>query len=184
MRGQARSRGFIGLALLAAAGGAVALFGFGDPLAAGLAQRGIGDAGRMAVYLITVWSILDAPLLGYGYGTFADVFPMYRDRSIAVQGAWQQAHNTYLEVLQGLGLAFGTMLVACVLLLVISCVKGAATRQGSVTAPRVAAGAAFLVGAHSLVDFSLQIQAVALTFAAILGVGVAQAASSRATLHD
>jgi O-antigen ligase len=183
-RGQRRSRGLLGIILLAGLAGAATLLAFGDPFLVGLAERGIGDAGRAAVYLITLWSILDAPLSGHGYGTFADVFPMYRDRSISVQGTWEQAHNTYLEIFQGLGLPFGTMLVACVLLLVLSCIKGAATRQESVTAPRVAASAAFLVGVHSLVDFSLQIQAVALTFIAILGAGVAQSESSRVALHD
>jgi O-antigen ligase len=161
-----------------------ALIAFGDPFVAGLAERGIGDAGRMSVYLIALRSILDAPLQGHGYGTFADVFPMYRDRSIPVQGAWLQAHDTYLEVFQGLGLVFGAMLVVCVLLLVVSCVSGAVTRQESMTAPRVAAAAAFLLGAHALVDFSLQIQAVALTFMAILGAGVAQSESSRVALND
>jgi O-antigen ligase len=183
-RDQRRAHGSLGVILLATLIGIAILFAFGDPFVAGLAERGIGDSGRIAVYLIALWSIRDAPLIGHGYGTFADVFPMYRDRSIGVQGTWNQAHNTYLEIFQGLGLAFGTMLVACVLLLVISCVKGAATRQESVTVPRVAASAAFLVGVHSLVDFSLQIQAVALTFIAILGAGVAQSESSRAALHD
>ena len=46
------------------------------------------------------------------------------------------------------------------------------------------ARAAFLVGIHASVDFSLQIQAVALTFIAILGAGVAQAESSRVSLND
>jgi O-antigen ligase len=182
--GARRTPGRVGIIALAALAGIAALFSFGDPFAANLAERGIADTGRMAVYLITVRSILDAPLLGHGYGTFADVFPMYRDRSINEQGAWQQAHNTYLEIFQGLGLVFGAMLVACVLVLVVRCIHGAATRQESMTAPRVAASAAFLVGVHSLVDFSLQIQAVALTFMAILGAGVAQSVSSRVTLDD
>jgi hypothetical protein len=174
----------VGIIALAALAGIAALFGFGDPFLTDLAERGIADTGRMAVYLITLWSILDAPLTGHGYGTFADVFPMYRDRSISVQGAWEQAHNTYLEIFQGLGLLFGSMLVACVLALVVSCMHGATTRQESLTAPRVAASAAFLVSVHSLVDFSLQIQAVALTFMAILGAGVAQSESSRVALDD
>ena len=45
--------------------------------------------------------------------------------------------------------------------------------------PRIAASVAFLVGFNALVDFSLQIQAVALTFMALLGAGVAQSESSR-----
>jgi len=48
----------------------------------------------------------------------------------------------------------------------------------------VAAGAAFLVAAHSLVDFPLQIQAIGLTFMALLGAGVSQSKSSRLMLAD
>ena len=94
------------------------------------------------------------------------------------------AHNTYLEVFQGLGLLFGSMLVASIGLLVLRCVKGAMTRRENEMIPCVAVGIAFLVGAHSLVDFSLQIQAVAVTFMALLGAGVAQSESSRLMLAD
>jgi O-antigen ligase len=184
MRGKRRPNVLLETVVVGAVLGAATLFAFGDAFVANIAERGVRDTGRMAVYLITLWSILDAPWLGYGYGTFVDVFPMYRDRSIEVQGVWEQAHNTYLEIFQGLGLVFGTMLVACVLLFVISCLRGATTRQENVTVPRVAASAAVLVGVHALVDFSLQIQAVALTFMAILGAGVAQSQSSRAALND
>jgi len=163
---------------------AVALFAFGDALVDNIARRGLNDTSRMAVYLITLRSILDAPLQGFGYGTFGDVFPIYRDRSIGVAGTWEQAHNTYLEVFQGLGLVFGSSLIAVVVLLALRCLKGALTRQENVTVPRVAAGVAFLVGAHALVDFSLQIQAVTLTFTAVLGAGTAQSQSSRLALED
>jgi O-antigen ligase len=129
-------------------------------------------------------SILDAPLLGYGYGTFVDVFPMFRDQSVGTFDKWEMAHNTYLEVFQGLGLVLGSMLVASIVLLALRCVRGAMTRQGSEMIPCVAAGVTFLVGAHSLIDFSLQIQSIAITFMALLGAGVAQSESSRFSLED
>ncbi|HWD58321.1 MAG TPA: O-antigen ligase family protein [Stellaceae bacterium] len=155
------------------------LFAFGGLFVDSIEQRGISDSERLSVYLLTMRSILDSPLLGHGYGAFADVFPLYRDRSLSVQGVWSEAHNTYLEVFQGLGLMFGLMLVASVILLVLSCLKGAIRRREHVTAPRVAASVAVLVGVHAMVDFSLQIQAVALTFMALLGAGRAQADSPR-----
>jgi len=89
-----------------------------------------------------------------------------------------------LEVFQGLGLLFGSMLVASVVLLVMRCVKGATTRQVNATLPCVAASVAFLLGVHALVDFSLQIHAIAITFMALLGAGVAQSKSSRVVLED
>jgi O-antigen ligase len=157
---------------------------FGDLVAGKINQEGFSDQSRMAVYLIAIRSILNAPLLGYGYGTFADVFPMFRDQSVGIWGKWEMAHNTYLEVFQGLGALFGSMLVASVVILVLRCVRGVMARQMNETLPCVAASVAFLLGAHALVDFSLQMQAIALTFMALLGAGVAQSASSRRMLAD
>jgi len=171
------------LGVLACLAAAVLLLVFGDPVVATLQQRGLEDVNRLAVYLLTIGSIADRPIFGHGYGSFSDVFPMYRDRSISVDGVWLQAHDTYLELFQGLGLVFGSMLLAGVLLLVWRCVGGAMTRRENQAIPRAAAAAAVLVGVHSLVDFSLQIQAVTLTFASMLGAGVAQAKSSRAGLQ-
>src|SRR5262245_24557818 len=157
---------------------------FGDAVLGKITQQGFRDENRMAVYIITIRSILAAPLIGHGYGTFADVFPIFRDQSVSAWGQWQLAHNTYLEVLQGLGLLFGSMLAASVVLLVLRCVKGATTRRANETLPCVAASVAFLLGVHTLVDFSLQIEAIAITFMALLGAGVAQSESSRLVLED
>jgi O-antigen ligase len=162
----------------------VTFLAFGDVLLGRITQLGFRDTARLAVYMIVMRSILAAPLLGYGYGTFADVFPMFRDQSVSTFGKWDLAHNTYLEVFQGLGLLFGSMLVASIVLLAMRCFKGALTRQENETIPCVAAGAAVLAGAQSLVDFSLQIQAIGVTFMALLGAGVAQAESSRVMLAD
>jgi O-antigen ligase len=163
---------------------AAAFLVFGDLVVGKIMRQGFRDEGRMAVYTITMRSILGAPLLGYGYGTFVDVFPMFRDQSVSTWGIWQMAHNTYLEVFQGLGLLFGSMLMASVVILVLRCVKGAMMRQANETMPCVAASVGFLLGVHTLVDFSLQMQAIAITFMALLGAGVAQSESSRLALKD
>jgi O-antigen ligase len=163
---------------------AAAFLVFGDLVVGKITRQGFSDEGRTAVHTITARSILDAPLLGYGYGTFADVFPMFRDHSVGTWGKWEMAHSTYLEVFQGLGLLFGSMLIASVALLVLRCVKGAMRRQANETMPCVAASVAFLLAIHTLVDFSLQMQAIAITFMAVLGAGVAQSESSRLALED
>ena len=157
---------------------------FGDALFGKIAGVGFHDATRLGLDTITLRSIFDAPLLGYGYGTFSDVFPMFRDQSISTFWIVDQAHNTYLEVVQGLGVMFGTMLIACVVLLVLKSARGAlAGRRGAMVCA-VATATAFLIGVSALVDFSLQIQAVTLTFIAILGAGVAQSQSTRVALND
>lgn len=157
---------------------------FGDTFLDHLERRGLNDPNRLAVYRLTLRSILDQPLAGYGYGTFARVFPMYRDRSLSVSGVWGQTHNTYLETMQGLGIVFGTLLIACIALLVLRCLKGSGRRREDAIVPQVAVSAAVLLGVNALVDFSMQIQAVALTWMALTGAGVAQSESPRAILDD
>jgi O-antigen ligase len=163
---------------------AIAFVFFGDRFVGRIAESGLDDSSRVAVYLVTLRAIIDAPMLGFGYGTFADVFPMYRDQSIPPFETWELAHNTYLEVWLGLGLLFGTALMAAIGLLALKCVAGAVKRQRAAIAPIVATAATLLVGAHALVDFSLQMEGVALTFMALLGVGVAQSESSRHAVAD
>ena len=64
------------------------------------------------------------------------------------------------------------MLIASVVILVVACFKASRTR-GAI--PTVAASVPVLVGVHALFDFSLQIQAITLTYMAVLGAGVANA---------
>jgi O-antigen ligase len=99
-------------------------------------------------------------------------------------GVWDRAHNTYLEVLQGLGLIFGTALMAALGLLIFRCLMGAIRRQRNITSAVTGAAAALVVGTHAMVDFSLQIEGVTLTFMALLGAGVAQSESSRHAVSD
>jgi O-antigen ligase len=158
---------------------------FSDIFVGRVGGNGLYETGRARIFLATISSILAAPLLGFGHGTFSAAFPMFHDESVNIWNFWDKAHNTYLETFQGLGLLFGGMLIASVVVLVCDCLKGARARQRNATIPAIAASVSFLVGVHALVDFSLQIQAVTLTYMAILGAGVAQArddlAAGRAT---
>ena len=167
---------------LVAVGGTGLLFS--TALVDKVTRAGLFDPNRFAMYRLTLRSIIDRPWLGWGYGTFIDVFPMYRDGSIGGSGTWSQAHNTYLEAVQGLGIVFGSIFTALIALVLFRCFKGAAARRENATLPRLAVAVGVLVGTHALVDFSLQIQAVALTVAALLGAGLAQAESSQVCLDD
>ena len=152
----------------------VGFFGFSDVVVGRITERGLSDQGRPAVFILTVKSILSAPLFGLGYGTFSSAFPIFRDDSVSIQGFWDKAHDTYIEIFQGLGLLFGAILIASVAVLVFDCLKAAIKQKRAATIPAIAASVSFLVGAHALIDFSLQIQAVTLTYMAVLGAGVAQ----------
>jgi hypothetical protein len=174
-RRERRSLGHETLLVIFAAVVVGAVFvGFSDLFVGRLGAQGVYEEGRLRVFMVTIWSILTAPLLGFGYGTFSAAFPMFHDESVNIWKFWDKAHNTYLETFQGLGLLFGGILIACVVVLVWECLKGARSRQRGATIPAIAASVSFLVGVHALVDFSLQIQAVTLTYMAVLGAGVAQ----------
>jgi hypothetical protein len=57
--------------------------------------------------------------------------------------------------------------------------RGVLVRQRDAIFPCIGIAASILVGFHALIDFSLQIPAVAITYVFLLGVGVAQSRSSR-----
>jgi O-antigen ligase len=156
-----------------------AFFNYGDFLADRLTMQGLASDDRLAVYGLTWSSIADAPLLGFGDGTFQEIFPMYRDKSIDIGNFWDKAHNSYLELLQGLGVPMAVIVLAAIGLLAGRCVGAALTRRQFVTAPLAASAATVIVGLHAFVDFSPQIQAVALTWVALLGAGTAQTWSSK-----
>ena len=157
----------------------VGLVNFGEFYTDRLWQQGLESKERVAAYKIVILSIMDLPAAGFGYGTFSSVFPMYRDLSVGIVGFWDRAHNTYLEMLQGLGIPIALLLLCGICLLFVRCLVAACTRARSVTAPMTAVAATIIVGLHSFVDFSMQIQAIALTWAAILGAGVSQSWSSK-----
>jgi len=165
---------------VAALGIIVGLSTRGELVGARLAGSSTADyESRLSVAAITLRAIGDAPFTGYGYATFADVFPLYRDDSIPLWGRWTEAHNSYLEAMLGLGVPVALLLFTLLGLLVHRCLLGALQRKRDRLAPGVAVGASLIVGCHALVDASIQLQGIALTYAALLGAGTAQSWSSR-----
>jgi O-antigen ligase len=155
------------------------LLGFGDFLAERLEAESIKSDDRLAVYALTWRVILDAPWLGTGYGTFQDVFKMYRDASVPPPWFWDRAHDTYLELIQGLGVPVAVSFTLGGAVLIRHCGYAAIRRHEGTLVPLTALAVALIVCLHALVDFDLQVQAVALTWVALLGAGVAQSCTKR-----
>ncbi len=116
-------------------------------------------------------------MLGTGYGTFEEVFRFYRDASLP--GVYARAHNTYLENALELGLPGAAALFAAVGGLSLLTLRGVRRRRRDAVYPCIGFAATTLVAAHSLVDFSLQIPAVALTYSLLMGAACAQSWSTR-----
>lgn len=130
-------------------------------------------AGRLTFWQVSLDMVADRPWLGHGYGNFEEAFAQHRDERFTDRV--DMAHNTYIEHLVELGVPATLLLYAGPLLLFGYCVRGVFVRRRNQLFPLVAVGATVLVALHALVDFSLQIPAVAVTYAALLGIGVAQA---------
>jgi O-antigen ligase len=137
----------------------------------------ITTEGRLVVYENVRHGISENPWLGFGYGTFADSFRLY-DR-IEAPVHFDRAHNTWLENLFELGIPQAAMLFAAIGGLAMTCMRGVRRRHRDWAYPALGAAASVLAGVHALFDFSLQIPAIAILYACILGIGCAQARSSR-----
>ena len=121
-------------------------------------------------------AIGDHLLAGTGLGTFRFVYAPYQPPSVGL--FVDLAHNDYLENILELGVPAAAVFYGMLVLLVARCVRGVFRRRRDAIFPCAALGATALVGSHSAIDFSMQMPAVAVTYAVILGLGVAQSESS------
>ena len=140
-------------------------------------QTDITNEERVIVFENIQLGITENPLLGFGYGTFADSFRLY-DR-IESPVHYDRAHNTWLENLFELGVPAALALFLALGGLGVTCLKGVRRRHRDWAFPALGVAASVLVGIHALVDFSLQLPAVAILYACIMGVACAQSWSSR-----
>jgi O-antigen ligase len=136
-------------------------------------DAGAHAVNRLAYYRTTWAAIRDRPLLGTGYGTYADAFKAYNHPDTGTHFL-DKAHNTYLQLIMELGWPAAAALFSGVALLVSGCLQGRSLHGRSAVYPAVLASCSVLVAVHSLVDFSLEMPANAATYALLLGVGCAQ----------
>ncbi len=129
-------------------------------------------AERGEVYGRTLNAIAEVPTTGVGYGTFANVFAMHRGETLG--GPFRRAHNTYLEIALELGIPAAVALVLAIGWIVAICGSAVLRHRRRAFLPCLGVSASVVVGLHATVDYSLQIPAVAITYAAILGAACAQ----------
>ena len=177
-RKQSANHGEVAIAIAVLALGAIGL-SYGETFASRISDFGLRLDDRLLVDKMVLIAIADHPVLGFGFGTFEHVFPMYRDASISPFGRWDKVHNDYLEAVIGFGVPIAAVFMCGLALLVGRCFWGVVSRRHYNTAGAAATAVSVVVLAHAAVDFSLQMPGVSLTFAAVLGAGVAQSWSRR-----
>lgn len=142
--------------------------------------RDLVDAGRLEAWKSTLRIIHDNPWFGTGMGTFTSSFPAYRSPDISIQGVWNAAHSTPLELASEVGLPLASLIAAGWLVMLIVQARGVVYRSRDAVLPLAAAAIGCLAMLHSSVDFSLQIPGYSIPFFALFGVGLAQSFSSGA----
>ena len=160
----------VAIALLALPGGLHLVTGL-----ASLLQQGAGE--RTQIYDLTIEAIKLRPWTGWGLGSFPAVYSLLQPPSLPLY--FDKAHSTYLELALDLGIPAALVLPAIILTLVSRCALGVRERARRRELPALAIAATVLVGVHSAFDFPLQIPALAVLYAAILGTGWAQSWSTR-----
>ncbi len=160
-------------AALAVLGG-LAVFGlFGGPVLMRMEARGL-DVQRWCAWHGTWQSILERPLTGSGFGTFAEVFPRFRDPDcLGTGGWWDRAHNGYLEFVAGTGLIGLGIASVMLALLAGTLLTGISRRRALRPLVVFSAGGLVFVLLHTAFDFPLQIPGMSFYFAAMMGVGCA-----------
>jgi O-antigen ligase len=132
---------------------------------------------RLKVYKLTLQAIRDNPWLGYGLNGFEPEFRLYQQNMIM---EFNHAHSDVLEMVLDLGVPVAALMAAAIGILVWCLVRGVLTRRQNGMYPVLGLTVTAMMLAHACVDFSLQIPGDAVTWAAIMGTGLAQSWSSRA----
>ena len=135
---------------------------------------------RSTLFSTTIEAIKTAPLKGTGFGTYQDAIEPYRANDPNIFLLWEKAHNTYLENALELGLPAALALNIAILLVARVAYRGVRERRRHKSFPALGVAATLLVALHALVDFSLQIPAVAVLYAFMMGLAAAQSSRSGA----
>lgn len=148
----------------------------GDQFFWRLISTDIEHEHRLIFYEQVQKAIAGSPFTGFGIGSFERTFPLYSD---IMASQLDRAHNDWLEMIFELGWPAALLWFAILASLTLRCLAGFFRRERDHFYPLAGFCAALLAGLHAFVDFSLQVPAVAVTFATLLGVGIAQSRSSR-----
>jgi O-antigen ligase len=135
-------------------------------------------SARTELYALTLDATRDNPLLGAGLGTFPEVFSMYRDASFDTLGPIGKAHNSYLGNALELGIPAALLILVALLAIAERSLTGLRRRRRARLFPVLGLAVLIVVALHSTVDFSLEIPAVGVTFAALMGITCAQSLPS------
>jgi len=98
---------------------------------------------------------------------------LFQHPPLTADTVWDKAHSSYLELWAETGIVAGSLPMLAILGALLMAIANLIRSAGRLDINAAAVGAVAAVAVHSLVDFSLEVQAVAYIFVAILALAVA-----------
>lgn len=170
---------FRSISLLLAAVATLAVTGWifgehGEGLKHEIVSQGFNPEERPSLFSAVIPMIMERPFLGYGIGNFAAAFPAYRSLQMPVEGIFDKAHSTYLEIGVEMGIIITGMILLVTAVLIWRFVIGIRERRNHYEMPSMGLAITLLMALHSTFDFPLQIPAILALVVAVLVVCAVQ----------
>lgn len=102
------------------------------------------------------------------------MIPLFHQWPVSPDMVWDKAHSTYLALWAELGVVAGSLPLLLVAIFTLQALRLYTTRSADWAAPAIAVSVVAVAAIHSLVDFSLEIEANAFLFLAILALAIAR----------
>jgi len=142
-----------------------------------LANTSFDTSARDELFTIIIEAIPSNPYFGTGYGTFESAFMAFKTYFLSNLN-WDKAHNSYLELGFELGIPATIAIVGLFLWVAGVFVYGLVHRNRRQVFAAIGISTTALVGAHAIVDFSLQIPGFTVCYVLLIGIAWAQSWST------
>lgn len=139
-----------------------------------LEREGTSSHTRLDIFASILPMIRDHAWLGVGLGNFPAVFMAYRPKTISAEGFIDKAHNSYLEFAAEMGVPLFIVLMAVLCIVAYLLYRGIVNRTERYLMPMLGLSMWLLCALHSLIDFPLQIPAIAAMVIAIMTICTSQ----------
>lgn len=130
---------------------------------------------RLDLYRQVLNMVAQRPFAGFGGDSFEYVYPLFQRDPVSIDLIWDKTHNTYLANWVDYGVIIGSLPLLICLSVMYRILHGYLRNECADLVSLSALGVMVAVSVHSLVDFSLEIQAVTFLFVIIIGAGFARA---------
>jgi O-antigen ligase len=131
---------------------------------------------RESLYAEALKAIAQRPILGHGAGTYASIQPIYHSETTPSELVWDNAHSTVLEVIATLGIPVAVFAICLMSYIIHRLAKTWWVTRRESNCLLAILGVIVAVTLHAFVDFSLEIQAIALYVSSLVGLGMGEVA--------